>query len=312
MIKNAYTIKQEKESTMSKISISDKTLTIDYVENEEEVNKTWHTKLDICQSPTCRCRELTIELYNTEKTETEEPEFRVSFNVFENKAVKLENKKSSKEDFELSELIAHHFSKENWEHLQKRFLEYKRASIKTTPIDQLQYSFPMKKIERDGLMIGYYDVFPYAEELWLERNNTRYLLDDQYCLASTCSCTHTMLTIIAVHNDLQSLDRSPLVLKYDYKTNSIGIVSRGPGNIATPNELLQEMRRNGFIKIFIKRHKQLRLIYNHYRKKKSKTLKRFSKKYSLSGTEKKENLKKIGRNAPCPCGSGKKYKNCCQ
>ena len=23
------------------------------------------------------------------------------------------------------------------------------------------------------------------------------------------------------------------------------------------------------------------------------------------------NLKKIGRNSPCPCGSGKKYKNCC-
>ncbi|MFR7895260.1 MAG: SEC-C metal-binding domain-containing protein [Dysosmobacter sp.] len=22
-------------------------------------------------------------------------------------------------------------------------------------------------------------------------------------------------------------------------------------------------------------------------------------------------MKKIGRNEPCPCGSGKKYKNCC-
>ena len=22
-------------------------------------------------------------------------------------------------------------------------------------------------------------------------------------------------------------------------------------------------------------------------------------------------MKKIGRNKPCPCGSGKKYKNCC-
>ncbi|RQW06388.1 hypothetical protein EH223_02390, partial [candidate division KSB1 bacterium] len=22
-------------------------------------------------------------------------------------------------------------------------------------------------------------------------------------------------------------------------------------------------------------------------------------------------MKTIGRNAPCPCGSGKKYKNCC-
>jgi len=25
----------------------------------------------------------------------------------------------------------------------------------------------------------------------------------------------------------------------------------------------------------------------------------------------RENNKKIGRNDPCPCGSGKKYKNCC-
>ena len=31
------------------------------------------------------------------------------------------------------------------------------------------------------------------------------------------------------------------------------------------------------------------------------------------GTVKKQPVraKKIGRNEPCPCGSGKKYKNCC-
>ena len=33
------------------------------------------------------------------------------------------------------------------------------------------------------------------------------------------------------------------------------------------------------------------------------------KKQKLSGTVIKG--KKIGRNEPCPCGSGKKYKNCC-
>jgi len=26
---------------------------------------------------------------------------------------------------------------------------------------------------------------------------------------------------------------------------------------------------------------------------------------------KKQSTKKIGRNDPCPCGSGKKYKKCC-
>ena len=29
------------------------------------------------------------------------------------------------------------------------------------------------------------------------------------------------------------------------------------------------------------------------------------------GTIKKEGKKEPGRNDPCPCGSGKKYKNCC-
>lgn len=38
-------------------------------------------------------------------------------------------------------------------------------------------------------------------------------------------------------------------------------------------------------------------------------LKRFYKEQKESGTIRKE--KKIGRNDPCPCGSGKKYKKCC-
>ena len=39
------------------------------------------------------------------------------------------------------------------------------------------------------------------------------------------------------------------------------------------------------------------------------TRKQLYKKQKLSGTIVKG--KKIGRNDPCPCGSGKKYKNCC-
>ncbi len=37
--------------------------------------------------------------------------------------------------------------------------------------------------------------------------------------------------------------------------------------------------------------------------------KKLYKEQKLSGTIRKE--KKIGRNDPCPCGSGKKYKKCC-
>jgi SEC-C motif-containing protein len=33
--------------------------------------------------------------------------------------------------------------------------------------------------------------------------------------------------------------------------------------------------------------------------------------YYVDGTMPMQSLNKIGRNAPCPCGSGKKYKKCC-
>ena len=36
-----------------------------------------------------------------------------------------------------------------------------------------------------------------------------------------------------------------------------------------------------------------------------------AKAWKESHTQKIRKFDKIGRNDPCPCGSGKKYKNCC-
>ena len=41
------------------------------------------------------------------------------------------------------------------------------------------------------------------------------------------------------------------------------------------------------------------------------TLEAFAKAWKESHTQKIRKFDKIGRNDPCPCGSGKKYKNCC-
>ena len=44
-------------------------------------------------------------------------------------------------------------------------------------------------------------------------------------------------------------------------------------------------------------------------KRKEEKRKELYKEQKASGTIRKE--KKVGRNDPCPCGSGKKYKKCC-
>lgn len=38
---------------------------------------------------------------------------------------------------------------------------------------------------------------------------------------------------------------------------------------------------------------------------------RFNMLKELANTENSMKPKKVGRNDPCPCGSGKKYKKCC-
>lgn len=42
-----------------------------------------------------------------------------------------------------------------------------------------------------------------------------------------------------------------------------------------------------------------------------KKLQVLAKRYQDAHTQKVREHEKIGRNDPCPCGSGKKYKNCC-
>jgi len=50
--------------------------------------------------------------------------------------------------------------------------------------------------------------------------------------------------------------------------------------------------------ILKERHGTLRLLYENYKRK------------TKIGTH-DISRKKVGRNDPCPCGSGKKYKMCC-
>jgi len=289
----------------------DKTLTIKYSVKDDDANKNWHAEIDVCPHPTCACQEITILIYDTKKEEAKLPKHYLSLDVFEKKAVKLEGKRpTSKEDFKLSKSFANNFSEKDWRQLQQFFLDYKRMMEESTPIDQLDVFFPEKRIEKESLMIRYSDIFPHAEKIWFEINDIIYLVEDQYCLASTCSCTHSALTFIAIKNKKKIKSRGePLTFLFDYKKKSYEILDKGPKNIATPRELVNEILQKNLGKLFKNRHKKLRSLYRNFRKKHQQSVKQSSNK-PLITTETNEQ-KKIGRNDPCPCGSGKKYKKCC-
>jgi len=287
----------------------DKTLTIDYKLNDDE-NEKWHIKLDICTNPTCGCRDVTFELYGSENKESAIPKHRMTIDVFKNKAVKLKgNKPTSKEDFQLAKALAKKLSEKDWRHLRKFFLDVKRHITKSASIKDLNITFPEKKIEKDGLMIGYHNIFPYAEDIVIELDDIHYVLDDQYCLSYTCPCTHTGLSFLARKKDLALNQYNPLFIIFDYKTNTYEIENRGTKKIASPKVLVKEIQRKQLGEVFKERHEKLRTLYDNYREAIHGPLKQSRIRQEITRTS--DGAPKIGRNDPCPCGSGKKYKKCC-
>jgi len=288
-----------------------KNKTIEIILGKGRNEKKWISGFEICTNPTCHCRDMTLKLFEAENGEGNKlPKHCFSLDVFGKKAVKLKGENvTSKEDFRFAKSFVKDLSEKDWNELRKFYLDYKRNIMDSTLLDELSASFPEKEIEREGIMIGYYEILPYAKEISIQLDDISYLIDDQYCLSSKCSCKDAVLTFLPIKNGQALNKTNQLAIFFNYKKKSWRIAANGPENIATPDELVKEISDKHLEKKFKERHKNLRTIYKNYRKKKQKALKQFSKKPQLS--KKPAGQEQTGRNKPCPCGSGKKYKKCC-
>lgn len=64
----------------------------------------------------------------------------------------------------------------------------------------------------------------------------------------------------------------------------------------------------GDTKDYAEKNEAMQAAINNDQMKKLQIL---AQRYKDAHTQKVREYKKVGRNDPCPCGSGKKYKNCC-
>ncbi len=133
-------------------------------------------------------------------------------------------------------------------------------------------------------MIYFAEVFPYDYELVTGNEGRVYLFDDCYCLEPACPCDHVVMSVV-------DLDSGEWVGQVDASVRRL----RDPKLEGPP-----KMRRlwNRFLDdygptVLRDRHKRMRKVA------------------TSRGESPRTRGEKIGRNAPCPCGSGKKYKRCC-
>lgn len=193
--------------------------------------------------------------------------------------------------------------------LREWFFAEKITIIQTTPPSEIDITdLPDAS---GGKMIGFVDVFPCGLSLNFTWNNEVWTVDEQYCVQSNCKCQETVLSFIrlmdATGKKIKS-SKNPPALRYNYRSEISKTVAKGSANIPPMTDLIAALKQkhpslNTQLEL---RHNIMQILYARQEQERNKS--RLQTLATHSGTIESH---KTGRNEPCPCGSGRKYKHCC-
>ncbi len=175
------------------------------------------------------------------------------------------------------------------------YVEYKRRVTDEADIESIKADFDYDDIEAN---VTYNEILPYGELIKITVDEVEYIVFDQYCLLPKCSCSDASLILMTIDEDGNPISESCFI-RVDYKKKRWTTPEGEPANISL-SSIRTKLEANypDFYKKLQQRHLKLKAIYAHCKKRDLPPLK-------------SPELPKVGRNDPCPCGSGKKYKKCC-
>jgi len=267
---------------------------------KDKNTETYECSFLSCKNPVCTCGSIEVALTPLQgQDQNGQPlsSHCIDIDLIEKKLnLELEHNTPPK-DLEFANLFCSRLSDGDFEFLFKKHFAYKNQITETADIDSLDAIFDYEAVEQDGLMYAYNDVLPYGDQMHVIIDNEDYLIFDQFCLLPKCSCTDTVLDIVSARETREPRELCALKLKYAKK--SWGTVdSLSPSmTLGTIRSAIEEQNPDFYKRLNI-RHEKLKSIYQNCKQE------NFSPVQPIK-------TDKVGRNDPCPCGSGKKYKKCC-
>jgi len=244
----------------------------------------------ICGSPTCRCRDMTLSFFDLsqtpEITDATVPFALAKVDVF-TRSISQDNSSKAGKD------LISDFDENDWLLLLQTFYTYKQAITDAGNFSIDDFDFPIYAIESDGVHIGYREILPYSEGLFIKAGDEVYMAHDRYCIRSYCDCTEATIVFLTKNN----ISKIKNTIWINYKTGVISIEEEDKTNNFSANELyvLLLEKYPDLLKQLKIRRATLSDLYRKYK----------ASKLPISSAT------KIGRNDPCSCGSGKKFKRCC-
>ena len=187
---------------------------------------------------------------------------------------------------------------------------------------EVDFTVHVYDIEQEKLTLSYYEVFAYALRPEIIYEGERYALDEQYSIDHDAKYENCLLVFMVLENGQNMDPRNPKTQHawYFYDTQTLESVdSTKPVDQAFFAEVKKQLP--DLAALVKKRHAALRLVYENYCKRENLhfpaptvtdfSLESFFPTPIIEHQVSRPLASKVGRNDPCPCGSGKKYKKCC-
>lgn len=256
--------------------------------------------LSFCPNPICTCANAELSLYRDISDELEESnaEFHFEVDLLErNLSTPTNDAMLSVYDRNIGQDFVEQVQVEDWLLLWAKHFKFKQKITRETPDKELLTHFPAAEIEASGLLISVTEILPFAEDIQVNLDGSQYLFDDSYCLREDCKCTNAFVTLFdeKIIEDANGQDLA--TIRVDYRSAKWELIHSGEIDAALLKLLAGKLVSERSRIQLEDRHNHLRRLYQLYRR--------------THHTPVQLSSPKVGRNQPCPCGSGKKYKKCC-
>lgn len=249
-----------------------------------------------CTDPACRCNCVTLNFIEMADDKGKKDKlFSIDLDV---NNWEVGNKHNYRNDIDCDELIEDFLK--NLDEKTKALLisRFKKAKDygKSDPLEWLDAS----AIE-NGSCFGYSEVFGDKSGNSFEYNGISFLVDDQYCMNPGCKCNEVILSFIDIIPGKEVQEpKFTISMKFDkYKYEVM------------EKKNISKKEIDAIVSFFIENKKDDIGLFKVRYKRMNDLGSRVVQKGKKGQQEQRIVSEKVGRNDPCPCGSGKKYKKCC-
>ncbi len=268
---------------------------------EDGCEKKYECTFSACDNPVCTCRNIDIDLASVPGQACGNlpgPCRRVKIDLDKRILSTSPGKDMLPEEKAFGDLLLSRLGEDDFNFLEIKHFSYKNKITNMADINEIDGFFDYEEVERDGLMYAYNGVLPFGDEFLVNVRGENYQILDQFCLLPKCKCTDASLDLVpAGKNPMEADCWCAFRLKYAKKHWEVIEDFLPPIPLKEVRFAIEEQHPD-FYKRLRARHEKLKKIYLNCRRKNY-----------LPPQQVKDS--KIGRNDPCPCGSGKKYKKCC-